>query len=222
MKIILLNGSPRKNGATSAVLTSLWRCLTTHNNIKAELIHIADVDMAFCKGCSVCFKTGECVIQDGAEELSQKIAKCDGIIIGSPTYESNVSGQLKTFFDRGHLVMEQLLYKKIGMTVAVGQNYGIKNASKVMQNLLCYSGAQVSDNIRLKLPLAHQYQLTAGTEKRLAKAADKFYAMLQGKKSNPLNKFTNQVAYHIGIKPFVLAQGETYAGVVRHWAHNKR
>ena len=117
-----------------------------------EYINLSEFDISHCKGCCQCYKSGRCFISDDAEMLSEKIEKADGIIIGSPTYASNVSGILKDFIDRGHFVIEQLLTGKFAISVATFENYGGKNTSKILNNLLSYSGAMISGKICIKFP----------------------------------------------------------------------
>lgn len=107
MKIVIINGSHRKNGATAIILDKIAFCLRQYQDVEVKLFHVADLDLKYCIGCCSCYKTGECVYRDDIEALSKEIERADGIIIGSPTYASNVSGQLKTIIDRGHFVIEQ-------------------------------------------------------------------------------------------------------------------
>ncbi|MGN1100762.1 MAG: flavodoxin family protein, partial [Huintestinicola sp.] len=97
MKIVIINGSPRINGATSKILHSLEEKLLSYDNVSIEFVNIGEYNINPCRGCCVCYKSGKCYIDDDAENLSEKIASADGLIIGSPTYASNISGQLKQF-----------------------------------------------------------------------------------------------------------------------------
>lgn len=69
------------------------------------MVHVSDLSLQYCVGCGSCYKTGACIYKDDIENLSLSVADADGIIIGSPTYASNVSGQMKVIIDRGHFVM---------------------------------------------------------------------------------------------------------------------
>ena len=66
------------------------------------------------------------------------IETADGIIIGSPTYASNISGQMKVIIDRGHFVIEQLLFGKYAISVSTYENYGGKDTAKILNRLFCY------------------------------------------------------------------------------------
>jgi multimeric flavodoxin WrbA len=135
MNVVLINGSPRKNGATGTILHAIESRMQ-NNQVDTEFIHLADLNIEPCKGCCYCYKSGHCTIKDCADEIVEKIHQADGIVIGSPTYASNVSGQLKIFIDRGHFVLEQLLYGKYAISVATGENYGNKDTSKIIDNLI--------------------------------------------------------------------------------------
>lgn len=155
--IILLNGSPRKNGATAGILQYISQQLKKQG-METTVVHFSDLHLRYCIGCCKCYETGACVYRDDIEELSAKIDGADGIIAETPTYASNVSGQLKTIIDRGHFVIEQLLYKKCAMSVVTYENYGGKDASKILDRLLLYSGAKISDSLCMKIPFSRSHQ----------------------------------------------------------------
>lgn len=119
--IILLNGSPRKGGADAKVLKYLSHAFKSRR-IETKTVHVADLKLNYCRGCCECYRRGKCIYTDDIEELSSAIADCQGLVLASPTYAGNISGQLKTVIDRGHFVMEQLLYKKPVMNI-VTLNY---------------------------------------------------------------------------------------------------
>lgn len=214
MKIVLINGSPRKNGLTAEILHKMAdrlaeRCAET------DFFNISDMNISPCSGCCSCYKTGRCFIEDDGEKLSAEIASADGVIIGSPTYASNVSGQLKQFIDRGHFVIEQLLYGKYAVSVATGENYGSGDTSAVLGKLLKYSGAALSGKIICDLPFG-----SGLTEKALAKAnraADRLFADISRKKPYFFQSLVHKVIFNAGIKPFVERKGESYSGVVAKW-----
>ena len=109
MKIIIINGSYRKNGATALILHEMYKKLGTYPNVEIQFYNVADLNLKYCVGCCKCYENGKCIFNDDIENLSKNIETADGIIIGSPTYASNVSGQIKVLIDRGHFVIEQLL-----------------------------------------------------------------------------------------------------------------
>ena len=96
MKTLILNGSPRKKG-TIWTLAELARSRTEN----AELIHVPDCDIRFCRGCMHCRKTGVCSLpEDDGHRIAKKIETADLLIVASPTWWGNMSAPLKNLFDR--------------------------------------------------------------------------------------------------------------------------
>ena len=144
MKVIIINGSTRIKGLTAQILHSIEDRLL-ERGAEVEFYDLIKLNMKQCTGCCACYRTGCCIFDDDAEKLSARIAEADGVVIGSPTYASNVSGLLKQFTDRGHFVIEQLLHGKYAVSVATGENYGSGDTSKILTKLLAYSGAAINN-----------------------------------------------------------------------------
>lgn len=217
MKIIIINGSHRKNGSTAFILNELIQELKKYDDVDVQFIHVADLALNYCVGCGTCYRIGKCIYRDDVETLSSDIASADGIILGSPTYASNVSAQMKTIIDRGHFVMEQLLYGKYAISVTTYENYGGTDTAKIMNRLLSYSGAKVSGKIlfRKKSPsnLMAKYQ----SNKYIQKFANTLYWDIKEKRKYILQSIKQFIIFKIGIKPFVINNASQYAGVIDYW-----
>ena len=96
MRVLIFNGSPRNNGATATVLHRIEKELK-ESDVEVDFYDLGIIEMSHCTGCCSCYRTGACCLSDDAEILSQKISEADGIVLGSPTYASNVSGLMKDF-----------------------------------------------------------------------------------------------------------------------------
>lgn len=217
MNIVIINGSPRKNGATATILHTMEQHLLQKENVHVDFVDISNLHMAPCKGCCSCYKTGHCYMKDDAERLSNRIEEADGLIIGSPTYASNVSGQLKQFIDRGHFVIEQLLHNKYAISVVTGENYGRRDTSKFLKKLLKYSGAKISGNIIHNLPFNENPDTNNKLKTKISYLADKMYNDIEKKKKYLLQYIFQKVTFAIGIKPFVTRKGESYKAVLSRW-----
>ena len=101
MKVIAINGSPRKNGNT---YTSIKRVcdILEKEGIETEIIQVGDKTFGGCRACGACAKLGKCAFgdKDGLNEIGEKMSEADGIIIGSPVYYADINGTLKSFLDR--------------------------------------------------------------------------------------------------------------------------
>ena len=72
MKIMIINGSPRKNGATAYILHRIEEVLSSMG-VEVIIYNLIEQKMALCNGCCVCYKTGYCVYDDDAENISKQI-----------------------------------------------------------------------------------------------------------------------------------------------------
>lgn len=99
MKVLMINGSPNKNGCTGTALSIVAEALTKEK-IETEVMHIGNKQIRGCIGCGKCFKQGKCVFDDIVNEAAVKLNECDGIVIGSPVYYASANGTLISFLDR--------------------------------------------------------------------------------------------------------------------------
>ena len=81
-KVLLINGSPHKHGCTYTALQEVAGQLE-RNGVAAEIVHIGDGPHYGCIGCAACRKTGRCFRNDIVCQLQEKMAQCDGMIVGS-------------------------------------------------------------------------------------------------------------------------------------------
>lgn len=99
MKVLLLNGSSRKNGCTNAALEEVARSLN-EENIETEIIFIGNHPLPDCIACGKCRETGRCVFDDMVNEFVEKAKDADGFVFGSPVYYAHPSARLLTVMDR--------------------------------------------------------------------------------------------------------------------------
>lgn len=99
MKIVVLNGSPRKGGTVAQLLKSVVEGLRKTHTI--TWINVYDLKIAPCRACMRCRPDSECFLpEDDAHRVARRIRTAGGLIVGTPTHWGNMSGQLKLLFDR--------------------------------------------------------------------------------------------------------------------------
>jgi multimeric flavodoxin WrbA len=100
MKIVLLNGSPRK-GATYEYLRRLETAFRGAG-YETDVMSLGDYRLTDCAGCYACVTAGKefCPAKDDAEILWDKIRSADGVVLSSPVYALGVTGTMKTFMDK--------------------------------------------------------------------------------------------------------------------------
>ena len=216
MKIVIVNGSPRTDGATAAILRSMEKQLLACG-AEVEYYDLSLLTMSQCKGCCACYTTGHCHINDDAEKLSRAISKADGLVLGSPTYASNVTGHLKLLIDRGHFVIEQLLTGKYCVTLATGENYGSRNTERILNDLVLHSGGQLTQKIVLNVPFGSVRKDSQPAQNAGSQAARKLYRDISMNRKHPFQILLHRIIFTFGIRPFVKKKGELYKGVVERW-----
>lgn len=118
MKVILVNGSPHKNGCTYTALKEIADTLNTLG-IETEIFHIGSAPIAGCIDCKKCMTTGHCTYNDIVNIFLSKVEteKYDGFVFGSPVYFASASGQLMSFMDRAFYGRRKLFENKLGCSV---------------------------------------------------------------------------------------------------------
>ena len=129
MKVVAINGSPRKGGNTEQLIRMVFRELE-NEGIDTELIHIGGKPLRSCIACMKCWETvnEQCNFKDDEiNEYVQKLTKADGFILASPTYFANVTAELKAFIDRVGMVAKangDLFQRKVGAAVVAVRRSG--------------------------------------------------------------------------------------------------
>jgi len=98
MKLLSINGSPRKGNTSNA----LYQIRDALPGIDFEILHLKDLDFQQCKGCYACVLKGKskCMLKEDRNMILGKIAEADGLILASPVYSHMVSAMIKNFFER--------------------------------------------------------------------------------------------------------------------------
>lgn len=99
MKTLVFFGSPRKNGATKAMLDTLLETLGKRAG-DVEIIDCYKTDVKPCIDCRFCWQHRGCSIKDGMQDIYRKIDAADNIIIAAPVYYHSVPGKMKILIDR--------------------------------------------------------------------------------------------------------------------------
>jgi len=121
VKVLAINGSPRKNGNMQIMIDAVVEGLK-HAGIVVESVSLADYEIKPCDACERCYrKAWDCPIKDDAVTVLKKMAAADGLIVGSPVYFGGVTAQLKALMDRSIMPYQSALLKdKVGGALSVG------------------------------------------------------------------------------------------------------
>ena len=101
MKILFLNGSPRKNGHTASLMKCIEKGIDSSHT--EEWLNAYDLNVKPCR------PNKQCILpKDDGHMVFEKIKSSDALVIGSPTYFGNISGQLKIIIDRNLTAFENM------------------------------------------------------------------------------------------------------------------
>jgi multimeric flavodoxin WrbA len=129
MKVLAINGSPRKDGNTAILIQNVLNELE-NEGIKTEFVQFAGKSIRGCNACYICKekKNKKCAIDnDIVNELIEKIIDADALILGSPTYFSNITAEMKAFIDRTGVVARAndfMFKRKMGVPVIAMRRAG--------------------------------------------------------------------------------------------------
>jgi multimeric flavodoxin WrbA len=112
MKVIAINGSPRKNWNTAMLLNQALEGAASQG-ADTELIHLYDYNYKGCISCFACKlkggkSYGKCIINDDLKPIFKKIEEADAVILGSPIYFGMTTGEMRSFLER--LMFQYLVY----------------------------------------------------------------------------------------------------------------
>ncbi len=133
MKVLGVNGSPRKGGNTEILIRKAFEPLEAAG-IRTEFVQIGGRPVRGCTACGKCMemKNRACVItNDPVNEIIQKMSEADGMILGTPTYFADVTAEMKGLIDRAGFVAiaNGRMYKhKVGAAVVAVRRGGATHA----------------------------------------------------------------------------------------------
>ena len=127
MKALAINGSPRKEGNTFRMLTDVLSILE-NGGVKTEMYQAGGKTVKGCMACNACgTHKGRCATDDWVNEVYQKMKAADAIIIGSPTYFSDLTPETKAVIDRCGFISRRdghAFSRKIGAAVSAVRRAG--------------------------------------------------------------------------------------------------
>lgn len=139
MKVLGINSSAGKDGNTALLMGTVFEELD-REGIETEMIQLAGKVIEPCKACWACGGKGTCVHKnDLFQEIYEKMARADGILLGSPVYTANISANMQAFLERASVVGdmnrgENPLRHKVGAAVTAVRRGGALNTLDAMNH----------------------------------------------------------------------------------------
>lgn len=141
MKILMINGSTRKEGSTRAVL-GLMEGILKSQGLDTEILWVGNQPIRDCTGCRTCRRTldNTCVFDDDfINALIRKCQEADGFVFGTPVYYSSPTGALLSVLDRVYYAAGEVLRGKPGCSLAIARRGGTTLALQVLNQYFLYN-----------------------------------------------------------------------------------
>ncbi|MBQ6728351.1 MAG: flavodoxin family protein [Clostridia bacterium] len=142
MKVLLINGSPKRDGNTAIALNEIEKTLNA-NGIETEIIQVGGKDIRGCVACGFCNTHAKCAFLDVVNETAEKFEKADGLIVASPVYFASANGTLVSFLDRLFYSTRFDKTMKVGASVAVCRRGGASATFDGLNKYFTISGMPV-------------------------------------------------------------------------------
>lgn len=145
MNVIAFNGSPNRDGNTYRLIRHTLDAIEKEG-ITTELVQIGGTNVRPCTACGKCFENADrqCILDnDMVNECITKMAKADAIIIGTSTYFSGVTPEIKAFMDRAFFVAKangDMFRQKVGAGIAAERRSGAVCAVDCINHYFGISG----------------------------------------------------------------------------------
>ncbi len=142
MKVLLVNGSPHKNGATARALQEVGTALQD-NGVQVDDFWIGIDPIAGCIGCGACRKAGgdgTCFRKDIVCDMVAKMEEYDGFVFGSPVHYAAISGAMTSFMDRAFFAGSDKMFLKPAATVVSCRRGGASAAFDQLNKYPTFAG----------------------------------------------------------------------------------
>ncbi len=145
MKVLLINGSPRPNGNTTAALREMEHVFAAEG-VEVETVRIGAEDIRGCIACGRCAQTGKCVFDDVVNETAPKLEAADGVVVATPVYYASPSGTVEAFMDRLFHSIRFDTTMKVGASVAVARRAGTTATVDALNKYFSISGMPIASS----------------------------------------------------------------------------
>lgn len=145
MKVLMINGSPRKDGNTSIALKEMEKVFL-EEGVEVETIQVGQLAIRGCMACNYCYKNGKCAINDIVNELASKFEEADALVLGSPVFYASANGTLISLLDRLFYSTSFDKRMKVGASVVVARRGGCSTTFDELNKYFTISGMPIASS----------------------------------------------------------------------------
>ena len=145
MKVLIVNGSPHRDGNVSVAVNELKKTFAAEG-VEVETVELGIKRVPGCLGCYVCKKLGKCVVEDIVNVAADMFKSADGLVVASPVYYASPNGTLVSFLDRLFFSTKFDKRMKVGASVAVARRGGCSATFDVLNKYFTISGMPIASS----------------------------------------------------------------------------
>ena len=145
MKVLIVNGSPHRDGNVSVAVNELKKTFAA-GGVEVETVELGIKRVPGCLGCYVCKKLGKCVVEDIVNVAADMFKSADGLVVASPVYYASPNGTLVSFLDRLFFSTKFDKRMKVGASVAVARRGGCSATFDVLNKYFTISGMPIASS----------------------------------------------------------------------------
>ena len=146
MKVLIINGSPRKDGNTQTLLNEVLKVFE-NENVEYKLMNIGSKAIRGCVACGYCNENKKCVVNDEVNEAAEYFRDADGLIVASPVYYATPNGTVLSFLDRLFYSSKVDARMKVGAAFAVARRAGTDTTFDVLNKYFTYSQMPIASGM---------------------------------------------------------------------------
>lgn len=145
MKVVIINGSPRKGGNTSIAVNELVKTFEAEG-VEAKVFQIGSNAVRGCVACGGCGEKGKCVVDDVVNEIAEEFKTADGLIAATPVYYASANATLIACLDRLFYSAKFDKTMKVGASVAVARRGGCSATFDELNKYFTISGMPIASS----------------------------------------------------------------------------
>lgn len=144
-KVLIINGSPRKDGNTSIAVREMVTAFEGEN-VEVEVVQIGNKAIRGCIACGHCYEAGQCVFDDDVNMLAKKFEEVDGLVVATPVYYASANATLIALLDRLFYSTSFDKTMKVGASVVCARRGGCSATFDELNKYFTISGMPVASS----------------------------------------------------------------------------
>lgn len=145
MKVLIINGSPKKNGNTSLAVNEMEKVFASLG-VEVDNIQIGNQNIRGCIACKKCAEIGKCVFDDQVNEIAPKFKEADGLVVASPVYYASANATLIAFLDRLFYSTDFDKTMKVGASVVCARRQGCSSTFDELNKYFTISNMPIASS----------------------------------------------------------------------------